>query len=379
MTVTAPEGVIILSFSVADGRFCRIDIDNRRPVAPLAALVGRAAVEVPVLVGRLFSVCRMAQGVASLRAVEGALGWQPDPRRWAAHDTLIAAETLLDHLSRICLDWPMLLGLPPRVASVKAARRALADLPACLFPKGDALVPGAMAGPRVDLGDRCQALDLALAQGVDPLLPLLQDALVTEGDLGAAGLQPLPKLVADRLCRRLDEDPEFSRRPAWDGAVWVTGALARQWQHPAVVAARDGGRATVWAHMIAVVTEMRQLSERLRQAVPGYAAVPDAATAVPGLSTLEAARGRLVHRVCLKDGRIVDYGMVAPTEWNFHPAGAVPAGLLGRDAGPDPERRVRLLVSALDPCVEVGLVAVMPPDDGITCSSVRRASRLPSA
>jgi hypothetical protein len=358
MTAGAPDGVIIVSFSVADGRFRRIAIDNRRPNAPLAALAGRPAAEVPALVGRLFSVCRMAQGVASLRAVESALGVAPDPDQWAAHDTLIAAETLLDHLGRICLDWPTLLGLAPQVASVKAARRALADLPGRLFPKGDMLVPGATAERLEDMAERCRAVDQAVAMGVDGFLPALRDRLTEEGDLGASGLRPLPDLAADRLRQRLDADPGFARQPDWDGGAWLTGPLARLWDHPAVAAARDGGRAAVWAHMVAAVTEMGLLLERLRQEPRGGVRVVDVATALPGLSALEAARGRLLHRVRLEDGRVADYRMVAPTEWNFHPAGAVPQGLLGRDAGADPAGRVRLLVSALDPCVEVRIVGL---------------------
>jgi coenzyme F420-reducing hydrogenase alpha subunit len=72
-----------------------------------------------------------------------------------------------------------------------------------------------------------------------------------------------------------------------------------------------------------------------------------------GLAAVETARGLLVHRVTQAGGRIADWRVLAPTEWTFHPEGALPATVTGWDAG-DPAalvRRVRRLVAAMDPCV----------------------------
>ena len=72
-----------------------------------------------------------------------------------------------------------------------------------------------------------------------------------------------------------------------------------------------------------------------------------------GLAWVENARGLLMHRLRLVQGRTADYRIVAPTEWNFHPAGALPAAL--RDAPAHDldalRRRTRVLVDSLDPCV----------------------------
>jgi Ni,Fe-hydrogenase I large subunit len=73
-----------------------------------------------------------------------------------------------------------------------------------------------------------------------------------------------------------------------------------------------------------------------------------------GLGWVETARGLLVHSVELATGRVKHYRIVAPTEWNFHPRGALPAGLAGTaaaDAG-EVKRLVELVVQSLDPCVE---------------------------
>jgi Ni,Fe-hydrogenase I large subunit len=68
---------------------------------------------------------------------------------------------------------------------------------------------------------------------------------------------------------------------------------------------------------------------------------------------VETARGLLLHRARLRGGRVADYQIVAPTEWNFHPEGALTRGLEGLTANDTPTlvKRARLAVHALDPCV----------------------------
>ena len=68
---------------------------------------------------------------------------------------------------------------------------------------------------------------------------------------------------------------------------------------------------------------------------------------------VENARGLLIHLVRFDTERAATYRIVAPTEWNFHPAGAMAAALLGSPA-PDPETlclRATRIAQSLDPCV----------------------------
>ena len=69
---------------------------------------------------------------------------------------------------------------------------------------------------------------------------------------------------------------------------------------------------------------------------------------------VETARGRLYHFIDLEqDARIRSYGIVAPTEWNFHPAGPFMACLLGARVGQGEAARldVARLATLFDPCV----------------------------
>lgn len=77
------------------------------------------------------------------------------------------------------------------------------------------------------------------------------------------------------------------------------------------------------------------------------------------MGVVECARGRLVHRVAVAGGRVADYKILAPTEWNFHPEGPLARGLAGAWVGRETaavRQSIEWLVTALDPCVGCDLV-----------------------
>jgi coenzyme F420-reducing hydrogenase alpha subunit len=72
-----------------------------------------------------------------------------------------------------------------------------------------------------------------------------------------------------------------------------------------------------------------------------------------GIGWTENARGLLVHLATVAEGRAARYRILAPTEWNFHPDGALSRGLCGTRYASEADLRHRaaLLVQSLDPCV----------------------------
>ena len=74
-----------------------------------------------------------------------------------------------------------------------------------------------------------------------------------------------------------------------------------------------------------------------------------------GIAWTEMSRGLLVHWVRLEDGpqapdtaRAAAYRVLAPTEWNFHPHGALAEALRSRRLH---AAQARLAAAALDPCI----------------------------
>jgi Ni,Fe-hydrogenase I large subunit len=81
-----------------------------------------------------------------------------------------------------------------------------------------------------------------------------------------------------------------------------------------------------------------------------------------GFAAVEASRGRLGHWTRLSpDGKIGDYAIAAPTEWNFHPAGPFVAAVLGapvfRATAP---LSIRRLAGLFDLCVLYRVEVVEP-------------------
>ena len=156
----------------------------------------------------------------------------------------------------------------------------------------------------------------------------------------------------------------FAQYPTWCGQAAETGPLAR-WQHAPPVAAwlADGG-SQIGARIVARAVDLAYCALHATGAQDRWSDA-EAWGPGPGLgcARVDTARGLLLHRVWLSGNRIVDYLIVAPTEWNFHPEGMFRSALMGLPlADVDAvERRARYMVLALDPCVDYGLRVLSTP------------------
>jgi Ni,Fe-hydrogenase I large subunit len=85
-----------------------------------------------------------------------------------------------------------------------------------------------------------------------------------------------------------------------------------------------------------------------------------ALSADTGMGGVEAARGFLWHRVEMEQDRIKRYQILAPTEWNFHPKGALFRGLHGLrfQAKTQLHKLTSMITTALDPCVACAVEVV---------------------
>lgn len=383
------EGGLNIRVVVRGDRITAVDLSSTRPVKLCAVLVGRDVGATVALLPRLFGVCRIAQTVAGLAAVEAALGIVPASAQLAARRFLVAAESLEQTAWRLLLDWPRCVGASPALEPLKLLRQLLSALPLKLFPDpawnriGGARLTPAMA----DLAAMLEHLQRAIHQAVCgdatrngwPLTDrrsfehwlrhastpatLLLRCLCEQGlaDFGRSTVEPLPVFDLTVLERRMAaaDGYAFCARPDLDGAVHETGALARLWRHPLIAELRaDHGNgllvrwAARWVEIEVLLAELRGQFALLEED-PGTPMEQTGAGA--GLGLVESARGRLFHRVVVAAGQVTDYKILAPTEWNFHPEGPLTRSLLGArvaEAGAPPARRaVALLVTTFDPCV----------------------------
>ena len=159
----------------------------------------------------------------------------------------------------------------------------------------------------------------------------------------------------------------WNKAPRLAGRVLETGALARQVVdgHPLIRDAVQRCGGTVYTRVLArllelalVVPAMENWLKALRPDEPCFvpATLPDDAV---GVGLTEAARGSLGHWVTIRNGKLANYQIVAPTSWNFSPrdAGGVPGALesalvgAAAPAGEDTPVAVQHIVRSFDPCM----------------------------
>lgn len=355
---------------------------SRQDWAPRLAR-GQAASALPGLMASLFNLCSHAHRLCAQLAIEAAQpGAGPAPTDVAQR---LRHETAQEHVRRIGLDWPRLLGS----AGGAAQEAALRSLRACPLLKGAAAGhdpwPAALDWLQTEWLQMPAATWLRAWQacGADWLLDwsTRHDRWLPALVRGAREADTGPALDMDRALRAHGGDdalrtlaaalalkPGFALRPQWHGACAHTGPWAR------LNGADDGLPLTPWALLGS------RLAELVRLCLPdgagqgggwlrhGALRCPDG----QGLAWVEMARGLLVHQVGIDPSRAGDAATVrscrvlAPTEWNFHPAGEVARRIAALDTRLPAalrERQLHLLMAAFDPCVPFEVVTE-PAVDG---------------
>jgi hypothetical protein len=300
-------GAVHLRLRWRDGHAENIDVRVARPTAA-AVLRGRAADEAVRLLPLLYSICGAAQGAAARLALAAARG----ESRMPEVDAAVVAEAQREHLWRLLLDWPQALGLPRQEALLVAGRKCLQD---------GSLAAWAAAP---EMQDHCVRIEAALR-------PMPQPA----ADM-CAMLPALSAANSRALWPRLSSD--FAAAPVYQGAPASTGALSR---HPQLMSLGPlVGR---------VMARAADLVDAAGLGVASGAAI------APGIgrAVVETARGRLLHEIVLDGDRVADYVIVAPTEWNFHPAGLLKSWFETTPLTAEEDVRAFAARAALacDPCV----------------------------
>ena len=336
-------------------------------------LQGQSGEQVGRTLSSVFTLCAHAHRRCAELALGAAQSPHVAPERPAP--VLLYLETARDHLRSIALDWPQRLpelGLdaqrmdwlrscPLPLASARPITnddvawqtlRALRSwletavlkqdaaswLQDCREP--DALARWCQAQADRLVPARCLLAWHPLAHKLQPPLRALE---VLSDDAGRqeAGLR--------QLGRALAQDADFAQQPMWRGQPAETGAWTRL-RHR-----RQQTAHSAWTRMSARWLELVELTA----ADPELVAQGGAPLLTSGalhlaegqaLAWCEMARGLLLHWVQVDSlGAVQDYRVLAPTEWNFHPDGALARTVSA--LAPDATAAARTLAAAFDPCV----------------------------
>ena len=335
--MAADGGVLRLELELADGVVTAATIRSTRPKQLGRLFHGRRADEAAALARVLFTLCGRAHGAAAAIAGAAALGrplGDDDLRREAVG---VLAERVFETLRACVMGWP-----PAQPHTVAALRATLVAAQALAKGGGeDVLAALRRAAVALGFGEDEPAADTALGR-------ILRDCEAAPA-LPSIPLDPLTPGDDAAVAAALLADEDFAAAPELPGRRPETGAFARVRLGGGAFAARAGAR----------LVDVRRALAELEALVTAKAA-PDRGLIAWGrlgersaFAAIETARGRLHHALtCDNMDRILIYGMVAPTEWNFHPRGPFVGRVLGARLGRAEMARdaAEKLALLLDPC-----------------------------
>jgi uptake hydrogenase large subunit len=374
-----PEGRICIDL-YPGARDVAAKIVSSRPLTITRQFSDQSPEKVVHTASLLFAACRSAQSIAAAEAFEDALGVEPPASTRKTRAALVLAETAREHALRILMDWPKFLRAPEEADPklLKSLMQADRKIASAFGGLGELVVANTQAGReaiaelrgflehvifRRDL-DEWSAFDreslTAWAQEGCTVGQRLIGQVMNEGllDAGAAELSALPALECKALAERLfaAEADAFIARPKWGGSPRETSALSRLLPHPLISTLRAKHGFGLGARLVSCLMELATIPSRIRTLTDAPQPSPETRLGNGrGVAQVEAARGRLIHAVEMDGEKVARYRILAPTEWNFHPSGAVAQGL-GRIATGGGDRKAcawlaRLFVISADPCV----------------------------
>lgn len=362
MNAPLSAGAIGIAIHLAQDTVCAVELHSQRPQSLSRLFDGRAPEEAGRLAGQIFSLCGFSQSAAARLAVARAKG-RPlsDEERVSAAAGLLA-ERIFETLRALVMQWPGKVPAAVQAATGLHLRNALRASRAIVAEAETGRVtPETLGAPAAALGEVCTGIGLRHHGDLPPagsLLDLLlrdvaRDEVFTSRPAEMLGPDDDAE-VAGLLCGQ----EAYTARPFLPNRVMETGAYAR---HLATAPADKGpGRGKVltqrlaarFSDLDAATADLLTLSAGRTIAVSGL--MNDGLSDDAGFGAIECARGRLYHAARIGgDERLCDYRILAPTEWNFHPAGPFVETLLSARIGRGETARLRAakLAALFDPCV----------------------------
>ncbi len=358
MNTPLAAGSVTISVSLARDAVCAVEVKSVRPPALARLFEGRAPSEAPRLAGQIFSLCGFAQATASRLALAKASGESVsgEARVFAAAGLL--AERIFETLRPLVMQWPGKLTATAQASAGQHLREALkASRTIISMAESGWESPRVLADARDALRQSASAIGVP-ASGAEPtkgsLLETITQDLTRDDIFPRRPVEALEGQDDDEVVGLLVKAETYAQRPSLSGRIIETGPYSRMRQRQAT----DAGRALSTrlsariADLSASLSQLDAITEGRAVELDGL--MCDGVASGHGYGAVECARGRLYHAARLgSDGLIAQYRILAPTEWNFHPAGPFVETLLSSRIGAGDMARLRIakLAALFDPCV----------------------------
>jgi hydrogenase large subunit len=370
------EGEAYLSYDVKDGvvSTARVEFPTSRYIEEI--LRGRAVEDALVINPRVCGICGHSHLIATVKAIENSY---KEPIRLSRKAQIIRELTLnfeimQNHFKWFYLTIAPLLGLNFGIERAIEPSRVLSQMIAILagqYPHNSyAVVGGVTSAPTpvellklkellkrvesmfqkyivtsdIEALTECDKIETLLKIGGD--LPKAMRVILENGweSLGKShdrfilfgdNLQTQQgKMVSTRLTRHLDYryitevavPNSKAKNLLYRGKFYETGPLARAMliKTPLIKEAHRRFKDSIFSRILARVCEIArilqisyELIEQIDLLEESFIQPPPLERYGVGIGMVEASRGSLIHRVEFRDGKILDYTIITPTQWNL--------------------------------------------------------------
>jgi len=372
------EGRLDITLHKKDGWVEKVGISSSRPHQIASFFCGKTPVEALALMPSIFSICGIAQSSAALIACEQALTIETTEETNAGRQIAVWAETAREHITRIAIDW----GKPVDASAIRQVMPVAQNIKNTLgqvFTLG-----GGEFVNRTEIESQISVLETYLeahvfGESLEEWSQRQDEACLSEWALSSGTqaanflkkvieqgwqsvgkgeqVQPLPEFDGNELFEKL-KMPSFIAHPLWNGRPCETTAFTRYADNVLIRDIQKRHGFGLLTRLTALLVELANTPRQMKRLLEGEMGQHESLNKQgSGMAQIEAARGRLVHGVQIKDGIISDYRILAPTEWNFHPLGVAAQSLSNLKAEDDETllKQAKLVVCAIDPCVAFNL------------------------
>ncbi|MBB3104819.1 nickel-dependent hydrogenase large subunit [Azomonas macrocytogenes] len=335
-------GRLCIDVQHATDRIVAVTTNLQRPLEHISRLLtGREPEPALRCIALLFSICSNAQQVAAVNALEQALGWQTPLEVVRARQQLTELELIRESLLRLAHGWELPIAADQLKRLVSLCQHGISALQpmAGLQALADDPQRGELNTALQQLAEYGQQLqDIGSCGWLMPRLAHWSG--ITLGGAVPEALEPtrieplLAALREGRVTAEIDGQPRMTG-PAT--ASEITGSAGRQIEQRVMALLHGACRSMAALQTLPPVACMAQ----------------PVLEAGEGMALVKTARGWLLQRIRVERGRIAEWQIIAPTDWNFHADGLLRRQLRGiRVPVEQAETLVHELVLSMDPCLD---------------------------
>ena len=369
------EDRIAINIELADDVIESVQILSRRNLRACRIFHDRTAGQVLECLPLIYHVCGKAHTLAAQHALARAAGMEPAMTGLALLPMLV--ETCREHARRILLDWPAMCGAEPDNAAMLRIQNKLHEIQTALRTDNIGGLQKALLQLQLALRQDIYGAIHITTNGWTSVAELLDwcrqsthraaslpHYVIQHGmqafaqcDVLTLTLQDIDDPFVETMLEQ-DKDGGFVSRPHWQAQTYETGPLARMRDQPLLQAVQAEYGNGLLTRLTASLLELLQLPRAMQalldnRGIERFIRVGKCEPRGAATVMVEAARGCLWHRVEMQNNKVRRYQILAPTEWNLHPEGALVQGLRGTkvDDAAGLTDQITLIFMAMDPCV----------------------------